>query len=121
MGLFEDPRLAITTGIGKGTFHIAKQLTLQQRGRQSSTVDRHKRSSGSGAVVMDALREDLFSGPRLAAEQNHRVDRSVALRLGHGTLQRRSLTNDIRKGRFGHMTAINQLMANTTLDILDLL
>ena len=55
--------------------NVAKQLALQQFGRQARAVDRDERSRSVRAAEVDGAGQDALAGAALAAQQDGRVAR----------------------------------------------
>jgi hypothetical protein len=65
------------SGIRESPGFEAKQLCLQQRLRDSGTIDIEERSVGAGATVVDDPRHQPLSCPCLALQQ-HRGNRGTS-------------------------------------------
>ena len=74
VGLLKLARLVLD-GTGKRTFYMTKQLTLNQFGRNSCTVDLHQRLRSPVALGMYEPRYNLFARTVSAGDEHTRVRR----------------------------------------------
>ena len=70
MGQFKISGLPILLGSGERPGLIAEQLAFQQGFRYGGTVNSHKWTAFSGAVIVDTLCKQLLAGAALACEQD---------------------------------------------------
>ena len=58
---------------GEGSFFIAEEFALDQRGHQRAAIDGNKRASGKGTAKMNGARDELFSSTAFAGDEHGRA------------------------------------------------
>ena len=69
---FELSRL-VAVGAGEASTNVSEQFRFEQRFRKAGAVDGRERHGGARALVMNALRDDLFAAAALARHEHLRV------------------------------------------------
>src|SRR5581483_6514 len=92
VGGLEQSRLPPISA-GKRALFMAEQFALDQRGRQSRTVNGNERRVLSPREPMDKLRGFFLTGSALAGDQNGKIGRSDALDPIHDSAHRCRLAN----------------------------
>src|SRR5205823_6075868 len=89
---------AFAFGAGEGALFMAKQLTLEQRLRNSGAVEREKRPLRPAAVAINRAGNQFLARAALAEDQHgHVLRRDPADRLVHGLHRRTTPDEHVRR------------------------
>ena len=91
----DEEAALVGDGAGERALGVAEELALEQRLGDRAAVDRDEGLVRARARAVDRAREQLLAGAALALDQDARVARGHALRLGEQVLHQRGARDDV--------------------------